>query len=218
MPTSIEQIAYECPHCETTMEVDEDIVGEVMDCPNCDKPFRVKVPDANAVNGDHLTEDSPGVSSAERDEKDLISVHPSMFRAHPIRFLGESALILIGLVLVGMALAGQLLMPAWVQYTLGGILAVVGAGLFTYWWLTVIYTTLSVTNNRSLLRHGIVARFTTEVRHDDVRNIQVEQNIYQRIVGIGDIAISSAGQDDLEVDANGIPRPKEIADTVRELQ
>jgi len=218
MSTAIEQIAYECPHCETTMQVDEDLVGEITDCPNCDKPFRVKVPEATPVNEEQVPEDALDVSSAERDEKDLVTVHPSMFRAHPIRFLGESAMILVGLVLLGMAVSGQLLMPGWLQYTLGGLLAVTGTGLLAYWWLTVIYTTLSVTNNRSLLRHGIFARYTTEVRHDDVRNIQVEQNIYQRVVGIGDIAISSAGQDDLEVDANGIPRPKEIAETVRELQ
>ncbi|MBD3675086.1 MAG: PH domain-containing protein [Planctomycetaceae bacterium] len=218
MSTAVEQIAYECPHCQTAMHIDEDIVGEVMDCPNCDKPFRVKVPEATPVSDDQLPEDAPDVASAERDEKDLVSVHPSMFRAHPIRFLGESAMMLVGFVLLGMAASGQLLMSAWLQYTLGGLLAVAGAGLMTYWWLTIIYTTLSVTNNRSLLRHGIFARYTTEVRHDDVRNIQVEQNIYQRVVGIGDIAISSAGQDDLEVDANGIPRPKEIAETVRELQ
>jgi len=56
------------------------------------------------------------------------------------------------------------------------------------------------------------------VRHDDVRNIQVNQNIYQRAVGTGDIAISSAGQDNLEIDVDSIPQPEELATTVRDLQ
>ena len=218
MSNAVEQIAYACPLCQTKMHIDEDIVGEILDCPNCDKPFRVKVPKASRVDEESLSEDAPDVSSAERDEKVLVTVHPSMLRAHPIRFVGEAVIVLVGLLLIGMAVTGQLVMPSWLQYTFGGLLTAAGAVLFSYWWLTVIYTTLSVTNNRSLLRHGIIARYTTEVRHDDVRNIQVEQNIYERLVGIGDIAISSAGQDDLEVDANGIPRPKEIAGTVRELQ
>ena len=218
MQTSVEQIAYECPHCETSMQVDEDIVGEIMDCPRCDKPFRLKVPVAAPVNDEQLSEDAPSVTSAERDEKELISVHPSMFLAHPFRFLGESLMTMVGLILLGMAVSGQLLMPTWLQSILGGLLTLAGAGLLAYWWLNVIYTKLSVTNSRSFLRTGIFARYTTEVRHDDVRNIQVEQNIYERLVGIGDVAISSAGQDDLEVDANGIPQPNHIAEMVRELQ
>jgi hypothetical protein len=61
-------------------------------------------------------------------------------------------------------------------------------------------------------------RETSEVQHDDIRNIQVKKSLSDRILGIGRIAISSAGQDDMEIDIRGVPHPDGVADTVRSCQ
>lgn len=218
MTATVDQLTYECPHCEIVMQIDEDIVGKTTDCPTCDKPFKVTVPQASLASEAQVDESTPEVVSAERDEKTLMTAHPVMFRSHPLRFLGECLLMIAGLALIGQTAFSQSYLPTVAQISLGSLMLLAGAGLMTYWWLTVYYTTLSITNNRSSLRQGIFARNTTEVRHDDVRNIQVNQNIYQRAVGTGDIAISSAGQDNLEIDVDSIPQPEELATTVRDLQ
>jgi len=48
--------------------------------------------------------------------------------------------------------------------------------------------------------------------------MQVDQNAIQRILNVGSIAISSSGQDDLEIYVKGIPDPNDVADFIRKMQ
>jgi uncharacterized membrane protein YdbT with pleckstrin-like domain len=72
---------------------------------------------------------------------------------------------------------------------------------------------LTVTESKTTLRTGILSKNVNEVFHSDVRSIQVNQSLFQRIFGVGSIGISSAGQSSIEIVAAGIPDPN----TVREL-
>lgn len=211
-------LAYECPHCHETLQVDEDVLGEEMDCPSCGDPFLIEIPVAHPVDPDRVNGHTPEVHQAGREEDIIETVHPAMFRKHPFTYVGEWALVIGGLILVGLTLAGYVYLNYTLQIATGLLVAVTGAGMLLYWWLTVVYTKLSITNKRTILRRGIVSRFTTEVQHDDIRNIQVDQTMFERLVGVGDIAISSSGQDDLEVDVDGIPQPEKFAKMIRNLQ
>jgi uncharacterized membrane protein YdbT with pleckstrin-like domain len=71
---------------------------------------------------------------------------------------------------------------------------------------------------RKFLNNKILSKSTNEVRHKDVRNIQVEQTILQRLFGVGTIAISSAGQSGMEIEVSGIPGPQKMADMIRKYQ
>jgi len=119
-------------------------------------------------------------------EKTLYKYHPAMFRNHPILFI-------ISVILI----------------------AAFGVGLLILliWWLSCYYTMLTVTTKRTTLRKGILSKYTNEVRHEDVRNVQTGQSLGQRIFGVGTIGISSAGQADMEIRVSGIPSP----DRVKEL-
>jgi hypothetical protein len=46
----------------------------------------------------------------------------------------------------------------------------------------------------------------------------MRRSFVDRILGVGRIAICSAGQDDMEIDICGVPKPNDVADTVRSLQ
>ena len=100
----------------------------------------------------------------------------------------------------------------------GGALVLVGAAFLGYWWLKSRFETLTVTSRRTVFRWGIISRDTTEILHDDVRNLQVDQSGPGRLLGVGDLFLSSSGQDDLEIQARGIPNPEHVADVVRDLQ
>ena len=124
-------------------------------------------------------------------EEILYESHPSMFRSNPFWF--AAAVILIA------------------AYGLGLI-------ILLFWWLQCLGVKLTVTKDRTILRRGILSKHISEVFHSDVRNIQFNQTVAQRICGVGSIGISSAGQTGMEIEIAGIPHPervKEIIDTYR---
>ena len=115
-------------------------------------------------------------------EKTLYSAHPSMFRNRPVSFL-----ICILLVPVGLGLV-----------------------ILLFWWLKAKGTTLTVTEESVTLRLGLLSKRTSEVFHFDVRNVQVAQGPLQRMLGVGAIAVSSAGQSGFEIEVHGIPQPEKV--------
>ncbi len=74
----------------------------------------------------------------------------------------------------------------------------------------------TVTSDRVVQKTGLVSRHVSAVEVADIRNVQVSQNVIQRVFGIGDVGISSAGQSDLEIVFRGIRKPQPIADLIRQ--
>jgi uncharacterized membrane protein YdbT with pleckstrin-like domain len=122
-------------------------------------------------------------------EKVLYRAFPAMFRSRPILFLIFVALIIV--------------------YGLGLLLLI-------WWWVRHKCTTLIVSNERTTLRKGIFAKITTEVWHQDVRNVQLEQSFLQRLCGVGSIGISSSGQSGFEISVDGIPSPGRVKQLIDE--
>ncbi len=126
------------------------------------------------------------------EERDLLRTNPSMFRNHPFYFI---TLVILVPPTFGLALIG-----------------------FLVWWIKCKSVRLHITDERTLLVEGILSRYSTEVRHEDVRNLQVEQGAIQRLLGVGRIEISSSGQSTMEIVVNGVPDPQGIADIIRRYQ
>lgn len=119
-------------------------------------------------------------------EKILYEEHPSMFRNQPVWFVITCLLCLV----------------------------VVGLFIFAAWYLKCKGTTLTITNDRTTCRRGILSKSITEVWHQDIRNVQLDQTFFQRIFDVGKIGISSAGQADLEISVTGIPQPQRVKDLI----
>lgn len=208
----VTELQYRCPSCDASISVATSMVGDEVDCPNCSTPFLAAAPKAKPQydHGDDV-EAEYSIDKPTDDESEVAVAHPAMFRKHPLQFIGLMILLVASLYYSFMAATW-----AGVYISLGVVLII--AGYFGYWWLEIIATKLTVTNKRTTLRHGIIAKTTSEVQHDDIRNLQIHQNALERILGIGDIAISSSGQDDLEVYAYAIPKPNKVAELVRRMQ
>ena len=121
-------------------------------------------------------------------ENVLYQEHPRMFRNHPVGFVLCVVLILA----FGF-----------------------GALLLLLWWLHVLGTELTITSRNTTLRRGLLSKKTNEVRHVDVRNLQVGQGVFQRMFGVGKLSISSAGQSDVEITVSGIPQPEEAKELIK---
>jgi len=227
----METLVYRCPHCDDVVKVDEALTGDTITCPNpdCDRPFKADIPSAmpaarNEFSSTELEEadNLREVHAGNSEEESIISVtHPAMFRMHPLWFIGH--LILLGAGLLGVFRSeifdrGLNIIGPNPLFWLS-LLAIVYTLIFMIsWWVRIIQTKLTITSKRSILEKGLISRKSTEVQHDDVRNLQVSQNAIQRLLGVGDLAVSSSGQDDLEIEVKAIPQPNQIADTIRDMQ
>ena len=120
------------------------------------------------------------------EEETVFVDSPSMFRNHPLGFV-----ICILLCLVG-----------------------VGIPILIVWYLRARATELTVTNLRTRLHRGWLSRSITEVWHRDVRNVQLEQTLFQRMFDTGRIGISSAAQSGVEIDVSGMRAPDKIKELV----
>ncbi len=218
-----QSLRYQCPHCQKVVRVDESVMGKQLDCPFCGQPFLAEAPVAKPLGpevagAENL--DEPSVMLAADDENELEVVCPAVFRSHffgailcVVLLLGGASLIIFG------AITATLLVVPGLYFLIGGSLAIlIGSIYLLKWWLIGKTHKLTITTERSIYRSGIIHRFTSEVRHDDVRNIKMDQNFKERLLNYGDIAISSAGQNDMEIVIQAIPHPQEIADLIRRQQ
>ena len=120
------------------------------------------------------------------EEVTLYDEHPSMFRNQPVWFVLNCILSLVG----------------------------VGLVIFLVWWLKCKGTQLTVTSERTRLRKGLLSKSVTEVWHQDVRNVQLDQTFFQRVFNVGRLGISSSGQSGLEISISGIPDPDQVKELI----
>jgi uncharacterized membrane protein YdbT with pleckstrin-like domain len=134
-----------------------------------------------------------GMADSDTLETEVYKEHPAMFRNRPFSF----ALSILLIAAFGLGLV-----------------------ILLIWWLKACGTRLTITNRRTILEKGLLSRSSTEVLHAHIRNIQTYQSLFQRMMGVGKIGISSAGQDGIEIEVNGIIDPigvKRLIDRYRGL-
>jgi hypothetical protein len=132
--------------------------------------------------GSAILFDGSTIENPTEEDKVEYEENPPMFRNHPFYFV-----ISLGLCFVG-----------------------IGFVIFLYWAIKKYSYKLTVSKYKTSFRTGVFSKKTSEVFHSDVKNIQVEQSFIQRLLNTGTIKISSAGQNDFEIEIQGMPRPYEI--------
>ena len=73
----------------------------------------------------------------------------------------------------------------------------------------------SVTSERLIERRGLLSQRRREVELADIRSVEVSQRLFQRILGIGNVVISSAASADFLIQMLNVHDPEGIAETVR---
>lgn len=104
---------------------------------------------------------------------------------------------------------------------LRGVLVLVVA-LFGYLLATILYHrylwrfTINTDNIESC--RGLIGRKVRSIRLQDLRNINVNQTLMQRILGVGDVEFSSSAGSDVEVVFFGVSDPMAIKALAQRLQ
>ena len=102
------------------------------------------------------------------------------------------------------------------------VVHVVIVAVFVYLIAVVIYRRYSwayaIDGDTIESREGIIARKVRSIRIQDLRNINVNQTLIQRIMGVGDVEFSSAGGSGIEVVFRGVDKPLEVKALAQRLQ
>lgn len=77
---------------------------------------------------------------------------------------------------------------------------------------------LRVYADRIELETGVLAKNLKALYIDDIRAIEIKESFLQRLVGIGNISIASAGEASSVITAQGIPDPRGIRELIQELR
>jgi uncharacterized membrane protein YdbT with pleckstrin-like domain len=120
----------------------------------------------------------------------IYEAHPAMFRAHPFWF------ILCVLLIAAFGI---------------GIL------ILLYWYIKTRATALTVTDSDILYERGILSKDRTSVSLRHIRSVNVMQSFVNRILGVGTIQISTAG-DEPEFTIADMPDPHVIREAIAKAQ
>ncbi len=121
----------------------------------------------------------------------------------------------VALAVGGAVVALQASVPRWSE------LALAGAIILCLLWLAARYlrwatTSFVVTNERLIIRKGVVRRSWHEILLDRLTDISCRQTLVDRILGCGDVMLESPGRDSQEV-FKDLPRPHRIQSEIYRL-
>ncbi|SDR44213.1 PH domain-containing protein [Natronobacterium texcoconense] len=138
-------------------------------------------------------------------------------RPHPIT-MGARVPVGLALVLVGFVIV------AWGVTDSGvGLLGLVGIALVVVGIAIVLVQYAVWTNTRYVItseelykKRGIVSRDVTQFRIDRIQNTTLEQDVFGRILGYGDLTIYTAGSGDPELTFERTPNPEQANGALNE--
>lgn len=120
----------------------------------------------------------------------VYEAHPAMFRAHPFWFV--LAVLLIAAFGVGII-------------------------ILLYWYIKTHATTLIVTEHELMYEKGILSKDRLSVNLRHVRSVYVAQSFVNRILGVGTVQVSTAG-DEPEFTVKDMPDPHAIREAISRAQ
>ena len=114
-----------------------------------------------------------------------------------------TVLVVIGIALTPRLPSGPPRNATYVIITLGWIMVAVVPTV--RWW----FTQFVLTNERLILRKGVIARSGVEIPLEVINDVIFSQTVFERLLGFGDLIIESAGEMGQSRFSN-IPRPAEF--------
>ncbi len=214
-------ISTHCDNCEQLLEINDDLAGTKYPCPHCGDTNRV--PAKPAASGKTVRQEqidkapAAGYPADSGDEVRVMRVRRCWIKSRILRFL-LIALIgaagIVGLIWVPMGDKSGWYNALFLPMAVGAL------GLIGWCWISRFTASLEITTKRTIMHHGLFSRSTSEVVHDTIRNVTVDQSFLQRVYKVGKLGIASSGQDGIEIQINHPPKPdklREIIDLYRPL-
>jgi len=224
-------IDFKCPGCGKEYRLNPAFIGKKVKCKKCgnisyvpdDSPLTldtsmektsadrdIEVVEVKEVPGrpevlPPKPAPSEGAKPSREEEITVLVRNPSLL-ANTGWFIAGAVCVLLGIVLLFVNLRGTIVFAG------SGVLILVAL------WLARYFDEYTITTKRIIDREGLIARHTVEIFLKDIRSINIRQNILQRLFGVGDIYIGTAGSAGLEISIEGISHPQKVRQTIIELK
>lgn len=128
-----------------------------------------------------------------------------MFRDAPLRFIALALLF-----------ASSVILP-WFWNPLFmfsiGVFVLSSIAIFDWIWKTV-QTRVIITNSYIRVITGIFDQDTTQIFIKDITKFRCKQTVWQRVMGIGRIEVSSSASSETEIEIDSLPRPHMIIQAI----
>ncbi len=220
-------ITLNCDKCDKPFEIEEEAAGEKVQCPYCGDINRVPGKPSTAPLASNPATPSRSTippTAAAAPEHTLAIVRQAMFGSHPFWYSLMAAAFFGGLIFAAVAaVSPSFAATRWWVWVGVGFMAAGGLWWFGWWIAPHRWIKLTITTKRTIRQEGIVVRHTSEVLHEHIRNVKIDQSFMQRLLGVGSISIDSAGGSEaqpVEIQMNDVPRPykvKELIDKHRRM-
>ncbi|MFN0010852.1 MAG: PH domain-containing protein [Phycisphaerales bacterium] len=216
-----------CDACERPFQVPDEQAGAKAPCPRCGDIKRIPGQGGPGAAAASATTGAGGAVGAAvggtdralamglpaRDgpEATVLEVRGSVFRSRPVAY-ALNLLVLLG------ALAGSVVLaltPATLPFAIGTLLLALVCGFIWARWAVLAHAErLTVTNKRVIFARGLLSKSTIEMLHRTVQDIEIDQTFTDRLLGIGRVSISNAGQEDDEIIIRAVPDPYRIRQVI----
>ena len=204
---------FRCPNCGQTLRIDEAHQGKKTACPACHRELTVPVKPAEKAPQPKIVAPSAAASAMgdqlPQDEKEVLSFRPTLKM-----YLGR---ILLAVLVAAAAVALSLVIEA--GATVERIIIIAGLAIALVLFLTVLYKKYSIlyrlSTQRLFLVRGLVSRRIEELELFRVRDIQVAQSVWQRILKFGRMTVFSTDASAPKFEMQGVPHPLKIKDAIR---
>ncbi len=213
-------IQFNCDKCEMLIELDDDQAGTKHECLNCGDINRVPLleadgtqtpaPDTGPSSKNHDRAAQAGYPPDNGPEKRILKIRRCWFRSRAIRF----SVVVLFIVAACVGMLWSQLNDHTAYLILSAIVAVLGFSLLAWWWIDRLGASFEITTKRTIMHRGFFSKSSSEVVHDNIRNIQIDQTFLQRVTNVGRVGISSSGQDGVEIQVNHLPNPKKLQDVI----
>ena len=123
---------------------------------------------------------------------------------------------LVGAVLI--AAGGRLLYVKFEPVQAGFALIGIGVLFFIVTMVRARTINWSLTSDRLIEKRGLVATRRREMELADVRSIEVDRSLTQRMLGLGSVTIASAASAEFLIRMRDIPNPEQVAEMLRQAR
>lgn len=94
----------------------------------------------------------------------------------------------------------------------------IGLIVLFFWHLDLRRTRLTISGQRILYRTGVISTRESELRVNDVRDVEVTKTLFQRMIGTGTLALSTAGESGMEIVITGLKQPERVREIINALR